>query len=811
MLGELLDRSPRRIGPYRILARLGAGGMGEVYLGADTRPLRAHTGPQLVAVKTVRAELVGDPALRDRFRRETETARAVDSRFTARLLAADADAAEPWLATEYVAGPTLERAVRAAGPLPVETVHRLGLGLVRALRGIHHARVQHRDLKPANILLGAEGPKVIDFGIARDFGAGTMTATGVMVGSPGYMSPEHVRGGRHVVAASDIFCLASVLCYAASGTSPFGEGPLAAVLYRISQADVNLTGVADPVRGLIEDCLHPDPSSRPDIAVLEARFRTVTDLPDAADDGSLWPPGVRESVAADEAELARVLEAAGALAVAAPTMPGASPVHSAETATGTPPPPVTPPAGPRSGPRRRTVLAVIAAALAAGVLGAFALRALEGGGDDGKEASGAASASPSSSPSADIPPGVGLNRYGVEGSRYFPVDSTVRPDGWKPWSVKLDVRPWDCALNRVLLVCRTVHGGLAAVRASDGEPLWNAASPDPDGVPARSSRGMHIPGSGSAPLIQGDTVVSAEAGMVRGRSAADGKVRWEHDTGLGRQVESVGNALLGDGIAFFTLGSGPSPTVHAYDVRTGKHLWKRSLVSHDAPMAASGMYGVDAFTEGRLIARTDGGMTAFDARTGKPTPMGVPGNGLCGAVLVNNGYIYCDTEKPAKAGGTGEETTVKLDAVTLQSVDEDGSRTVLGGNGAEDAVRANGRTYSLRFAAGGGVELTPHGPPHKTRTVAPPRKEAERGAGFPTMKPVIVGNTAVFADNRHLYTLPLDGGERARHEIDGGPGDRGPTGLDSEHVVWAPQVISLGGALFVIFHDGTVRSMKIPA
>ncbi|MFH9136935.1 protein kinase [Streptomyces sp. NPDC017524] len=809
MLGELLDRSPRRIGPYRTLARLGAGGMGEVYLGADTRPRRPHTGPQLVAVKRVRAELVGDPALRDRFRRETETARAVDSRFTARLLAADADAAEPWLATEYVAGPTLERAVRAAGPLPVETVHRLGLGLVRALRGIHHARVQHRDLKPTNILLGAEGPKVIDFGIARDFGAGTMTATGVMVGSPGYMSPEHVRGGRHVVAASDIFCLASVLCYAASGTPPFGEAPLAAVLYRISQADVDLAGVPDPVRELIEDCLHPDPSSRPDIAVLEARFRTVTDLPDAAD-GSLWPPGVRELVAADEAELAGLLEAAGALATAAPTMPGAPPVHSAETVTGTPPPPATPPAGPRSGPRRRTVVAVIAAALAAGVLVAFGLRALEGGGDDGEEASGAASGSPSPSASADIPPGVGLHRYGVDGSRYFPIDSTVRPAGWEPWSAKLDERPWDCALNSVLVVCRTLDGGLEAVRASNGEPLWNAASPDPGGLPDRGNRGMRIPGNGSAPLIQGDTVVSAEAGRVRGRSAADGEVRWEHDTGLGREAESLGRALLGDGVAFFTLGSGPSATVHAYDVRTGKHLWERSLVSHDAPMAASGMYGADAFTEGRLITRTDGGMTAFDARTGEPTPLGVPGDGLCGAVLVDNGFVYCDTEEPAKAGDTREGTTVKLDAATLQPVDDGGSRTVLGGTGARGAVPANGRTYSLRLGPDGRVELTPHGPPHGTRTVAPPRKEGEGGGEFPSMDPVIVGDTAVFADNRHLYTLPLDAGERARHEIEGAPGDRGPTGLASEHLVWAPQVMSLGGALFLIYHDGTVRSMKLP-
>ncbi len=229
MLTGLDAAAPRQVGPYRILARLGAGGMGEVYLGADVRPDPAG-GPRLAAVKIMRSDLGGDAAFRDRFHREIATARTVGGRFTARLLSGDAEAAQPWMATEYVAGPTLERAVRETGPLPVGTVLGLGLGLVRALRSIHHARVHHRDLKPANVLLSADGPKVIDFGIARDFGASTMTATGAMVGSPGYMSPEHVLGGSHIVAASDVFCLATVLCYAATGAAPFGDGPVAAVL-----------------------------------------------------------------------------------------------------------------------------------------------------------------------------------------------------------------------------------------------------------------------------------------------------------------------------------------------------------------------------------------------------------------------------------------------------------------------------------------------------------------------------------------------------------------------------------------------------
>ncbi|MEV8409759.1 serine/threonine-protein kinase, partial [Streptomyces niveus] len=333
MLGELHERSPRQIGPYRLLARLGAGGMGEVFLGADTRPSpHAASGPpSLAAVKVVRADLLtaaGDDAFRDRFRREIATARAVEGRFTARLLAGDADAPAPWLATEYVAGPTLDRAVRECGPLPPETVRSLGLALVRALRGIHHARVLHRDLKPANVLLGAGGPRVIDFGIARDFGASTLTATGAMVGSPGYMSPEHVLGGRHVVSASDVFSLASVLCYAATGEGPFGTGPVAAVLYRVSQAEAQLDAVPVELRELIEDCLRPDPSARPDVIALETRLRDA-----GASDRIVWPDGVRSQVALYEGALADTVRAAGPVAGRLPTMPGASPVHSAQTVT----------------------------------------------------------------------------------------------------------------------------------------------------------------------------------------------------------------------------------------------------------------------------------------------------------------------------------------------------------------------------------------------------------------------------------------------------------------------------------------------
>ncbi|MGY0067367.1 protein kinase domain-containing protein [Streptomyces sp. QTS137] len=812
MPGEFHDRSPRQVGPYRILARLGAGGMGEVYLGADERPSPPSAEPQLVAVKTIRADLSGDPAFRDRFRREMATAREVESRSTARLLAGDADAAEPWMATEYVAGPTLERAVRVTGPLPAEAVRRLGLGLARALRGIHHARVQHRDLKPANVLLGAGGPMVIDFGIARVFGASTMTVTGAMVGSPGYMSPEHVLGGRHVVAASDIFSLASVLCFAATGENPFGDGPVAAVLYRISQVQADLTAVPAEVRELIEDCLAPDPSSRPDAAELDVRFGAAVGDPDSP---FVWPPAVRALVKEHEDELARTLAAVAPVNRPAPTMPGASPVHSAQTVTGRPPQlpaswtPV--PAGARRG---RTVAAVVAGAMVVGVLGAVGLRSLE---DDSPPDE--RTAKPGASPSRTVQPTAGVDRYGAERTGYFPVDSSARPDGWKPWSATMTERPLRCAMNSETLVCRTLDGGLEAVRAADGKPLWKAGSAAPDESPVLSgSRGLRLPGNPTNPVIHGDTVVSAEGEKVRGRSLADGTVRWERsleDEGAGR---AEGDVFLGEGVAFVTA-NGARATAHAFDAVTGEALWQRQLASSDRPGAVDGAFVGDSFVAGRLIARTEGGLTAFEARTGRPTQLSLPEDGgECGAVRAHGGGVLCDI------GGKG---TVTLDAVTLKPVangSPDPGTPVIP---AEGVISAGSGEYKLerdrtKFALTTLRATASEGGP-RTVGVFPTRLEDQEDPGsgegsadeygYVHSEAAIVGSTALFLDNRYLYTLPLKSGERRRTAIGNAPGNRVSDGVNGEldQYVWAPEPLSVGGVLFLVFHDGTIRSIELPA
>lgn len=270
MIGPLVPGGRSRIGPYRLLGLLGSGGMGEVYLArADTTPVRpGEPLAGLVALKTVLAGLDLDDGFRIRFRREIAAAGSVRSPYSAALVAADATGDTPWLATEYVPGPSLAEAVLRTGPLPGTVVRAVGARLALALADMHAVRVLHRDLKPGNVLLGADGPKVIDFGIAQAFEATQLTRTGVVVGSPGYISPEHVNGSRALVPASDVFCLGAVLAFAACGRGPFDDPDMAAVIFRIAHGEPELGGVPPGLRPLIESCLAARPQDRPEPAEL---------------------------------------------------------------------------------------------------------------------------------------------------------------------------------------------------------------------------------------------------------------------------------------------------------------------------------------------------------------------------------------------------------------------------------------------------------------------------------------------------------------------------------------------------------------
>ncbi|MGW1934795.1 serine/threonine-protein kinase, partial [Streptomyces sp. NPDC001919] len=312
------DRPPRLVGPYRLLARLGAGGMGEVHLACRADAPTAD--PQrMIAVKTVRGDLEVDEDFRTRFRREIAAARTVDGPGVARLVDADPDAASPWLATEYVPGPSLAEAVVRSGALPVATVRTLGSALASALAAVHGVKVLHRDLKPANVLLGRAGPRLIDFGIAQAFEATALTSTGLVVGSPGFMSPEHLAGSRAVVPASDVFCLGAVLAFAASGRGPFQDDEMAAVVFRIIRADADLSGVPEELRPVVGRCLRLDPAERPTAAELASL------LGGGADAGAFpWPGGVL-SLLAEYGEAARAAGEAAASGAGVADLPTLGP------------------------------------------------------------------------------------------------------------------------------------------------------------------------------------------------------------------------------------------------------------------------------------------------------------------------------------------------------------------------------------------------------------------------------------------------------------------------------------------------------
>ncbi|MYX43445.1 protein kinase [Streptomyces sp. SID89] len=253
----LAHDEPTAVGPYRLLGRLGSGGMGRVYLGRSA-------GGRTVAVKIVHPHFALDEEFRARFRREVAAARRVGGAWTAPVLDADPEAPVPWVATAYAAGPSLAAAVADAGPLPAHSVRVLAAGLAEALAAVHELGLVHRDVKPSNVLLTLDGPLLIDFGIARATdGTASLTSTGVSIGSPGYMSPEQILG-KGVTGAADVFSLGAVLAYAATGQAPFPGDSSAALLYKVVHEEPELDALRDDeLRALARECLAKDPAARP--------------------------------------------------------------------------------------------------------------------------------------------------------------------------------------------------------------------------------------------------------------------------------------------------------------------------------------------------------------------------------------------------------------------------------------------------------------------------------------------------------------------------------------------------------------------
>ncbi|WP_121828998.1 serine/threonine-protein kinase [Streptomyces sp. S1] len=264
---RLRREDPRIVGSFRLHRRLGAGGMGVVYLGSDRRGQR-------VALKVIRPDLAEDQEFRSRFAREVSAARRIRGGCTARLVAADLEAERPWFATQYVPGPSLHDRVAEEGPLRAADVASIGAALSEGLVAVHEAGVVHRDLKPSNILLSPKGPRIIDFGIAWATGASTLTHVGTAVGSPGFLAPEQVRGAA-VTPATDVFSLGATLAYAAMADSPFGHGSSEVMLYRVVHEEPHLHGVPDALAPLVRACLAKDPEDRPSTLQLSMRLKEI--------------------------------------------------------------------------------------------------------------------------------------------------------------------------------------------------------------------------------------------------------------------------------------------------------------------------------------------------------------------------------------------------------------------------------------------------------------------------------------------------------------------------------------------------------
>ncbi|ROQ82879.1 serine/threonine protein kinase [Streptomyces sp. CEV 2-1] len=583
MIERLAPGTRTRIGPYRILGLLGAGGMGEVYLA---RPAGEPAGG-LVALKTVRAELDLDDGFRVRFRRETEAAAAVRSPRTAAFVGGDSTGRIPWLATEYVPGPSLAEAVARGGPLPEQVVRAMGAGLALALADMHAVRVLHRDLKPGNVLLGPDGPKVIDFGIAQAFDATQLTRTGVVVGSPGYISPEHVNGSSALVPASDVFCLGAVLAFAAAGRGPFDDSDMAAVIFRIARGEAELSGVPSPLREVITRCLDTRPEERPAPRELAALL-----LPEQPSVPFPWTPGVRAQQAEHERAARECADSAPAEPAPEPAVPPLPPRPPLAAAT-------APGAGTDAPAGRRRTLQVVLVALAVTVcllLGhALWPDPAPRGGDPG---GGARSTGPGAGPS---------HAAGAVGVRALPradsgrtgdfgkaaTDQSVRPAGWKAWQATVEGAAGGCSLAESALLCGGSKG-VTALDAADGEQRWRT----PEGAQGATAAVV-------AGFTKG-TVYAFVGHALVGYRITDGREQWRAKLPAGH----TGSAAVQDGTTLYYVTRGGTPATGRLAARrlTGDRgeLWNKPYAGTRPTLVAD---------DGRLVV-VAGDTRILDGPTG---------------------------------------------------------------------------------------------------------------------------------------------------------------------------------------------------
>ncbi|WP_236242564.1 PQQ-binding-like beta-propeller repeat protein [Streptomyces sp. CC228A] len=575
---------PREIGPYRLLARLGAGGMGTVYLGRSS-------GGRTVAVKAVRPDLALDGPFRDRFRREVAAARLVSGAFTAPVVDADPDAEVPWMATAFVVGVSLHQAVAAHGPLPEAALRMLTAGLAEALVGIHAAKVIHRDLKPANVLLALDGPHVIDFGIARAVDSTALTSTGSVIGSAPYMSPEQALG-RHLTPASDVFSLATTVAFAASGHSPFGDGAVAAVLFRVVHTEPDVSAVPGSLRPLIDRCLAKDPGQRPTPrAVIAAIERPDPRLAFAG--GSRPRPSagwLPDPVAAD------VLALRAALAAPPDPEPTALLTGLAEAVEAQ---------RPGSAPGRRKLLLGLAGGALAVAAGAGAVAALS---RDGGAGTGGGKDTPTTAPRP-------------------PAESV--PDARLAWQTRLPASVAQVLPGNGTVACVTLEAVVGLDRK--GDTAWTVKGADHEivfSVTGPTARTIAAT-AGDRLYVSGATTDARHAAVLAIRMA-DGKEPWTATLTDRRATGVLGVPGVRDGRAYLLplTGDGSSTSgvaVWALELATRRTAWVHPAEAIPAfwglPRSGGGLLYADA---DRIVAVDGKGRTTWSKKL-KPVLVGAAG------------------------------------------------------------------------------------------------------------------------------------------------------------------------------------------
>ncbi|MFD4525414.1 PQQ-binding-like beta-propeller repeat protein [Streptomyces sp. NPDC058470] len=583
MVDQLTQHDPRRIGPFEVLGRLGAGGMGLVYLA------RSASGRR-VAIKTVRTELAEDQLFRVRFSREVEAARAVSGFYTAAVVDADARAAVPWLATAYVPAPSLEEMVNECGPMPAQAVRWLAAGVAEALQSIHGAGLVHRDLKPSNVLVVEDGPRVIDFGIASGVSNTRLTMTNVAVGTPAYMSPEQAKDSRSVTGASDVFSLGSMLVFAATGHAPFhGANPVETVFMLLREGP-DLEGLPEELRPLIESCMKMEAAGRPNPADLQAQLAPHLYGSGSDDSGtaSAWLP---------ERAVTLIEQRRGG-------RPPAKPAPSVGRSGGgrVPPPPAHAPlpvGAPDTGPVR----------LAGGQVPI---------GPGPRVADARAAAVKAPPPEAGLAASWSRPRAGVNGADPAPVAAPPAPDspaGWRPWRFRMSNDVWGTpavADDLVYVTSFEVHALDVATgrrRFKTRDVAWSMSVAD-----------------GRIHASDGPTLFALDA-----REGGD-LWRLSTDAWVYSLKADRGTVVTG------TRGGG----VQAWEAANGHKLWQISGAQTDFESPEAG----PAVHDGTVYVWQDARLRALEARTGEERwsyPIGDAAS--CGGVPVRivaapDGYVY---------------------------------------------------------------------------------------------------------------------------------------------------------------------------